>query len=109
MIGKLHSGNNTLNGVIDIAMFSSLGKKDNINPIVENYRMVIMDECHHGAAQSVEDVISSIKAKYIYGLTATPKREDGMEQKVYMQFGPIRYRYTAKERALKQGIAFCFS
>lgn len=37
-----------------------------------------------------------------YGLTATPKREDGHEQKVYMQFGPIRYRLTAKDRAKMQ-------
>ena len=62
------------------------------------------DECHHGAAQTVEDVIGSAKAKYVYGLTATPKREDGLEKKVFMQFGPIRFRYTAKERAQKQGI-----
>ena len=27
-----------------------------------------------------------------------------MEKKVFMQFGPIRFRYTAKERAEKQGI-----
>lgn len=63
------------------------------------------DECHHGAAQTVEDVIGAAKAKYVYGLTATPKREDGLEKKVFMQFGPIRFRYTAKERAQKQGIA----
>ena len=62
------------------------------------------DECHHGAAQTVEDVIGLAKAKYVYGLTATPKREDGLEKKVFMQFGPIRFRYTAKERAEKQGI-----
>ena len=37
-------------------------------------------------------------------MTATPKRDDGMEKKVYMQFGPVRFRYTAKERAEKQGI-----
>lgn len=104
VIGKLYAGYNSMTGIIDVAMFSSLGKKDEINPIVEEYGMVIMDECHHGAAQTVEDVIGSVKAKYVYGLTATPKRDDGMEKKVYMQFGPIRFRYTAKERAEKQGI-----
>ncbi len=26
-----------------------------------------------------------------------------MEQKIFMQFGPIRYRYTAKEKELSQG------
>ena len=105
IIGKLYAGHNSMTGIVDVAMFSSLGKKDDINPIVQEYGMVIMDECHHGAAQTVEDVIGAVKAKYVYGLTATPKRDDGMEKKVYMQFGPIRYRYTAKQRAEKQGVA----
>ena len=104
IIGKLYAGHNSMTGIIDVAIFSSLGKGDDINPIIEQYGMVIMDECHHGAAQTVEDVIGSAKAKYVYGLTATPKREDGLEKKVFMQFGPIRFRYTAKERAEKQGI-----
>lgn len=104
VIGKLYAGHNSMTGIIDVAIFSSLGKGDDINPIMEQYGMVIMDECHHGAAQTVEDVIGSAKAKYVYGLTATPKREDGLEKKVFMQFGPIRFRYTAKERAEKQGI-----
>lgn len=105
IIGKLYAGHNSMTGIIDVAMFSSLGKRGEINPVIEEYGMVIMDECHHGAAQTVEDVIGSAKAKFVYGLTATPKRDDGMEKKVYMQFGPIRYRYTAKDRAEKQGIA----
>ena len=104
LIGKLHAGHNSMTGIIDVAIFSSLGKSDKINPMLEQYGMVIMDECHHGAAQTVEDVVGSVKAKYVYGLTATPKREDGLEKKVFMQFGPIRFRYTAKERAEKRGI-----
>lgn len=105
LIGKLYAGHDSMTGIVDVAIFSSLGKGDEINPIIEKYGMVIMDECHHGAAQTVEDVIGAAKAKYVYGLTATPKREDGLEKKVFMQFGPIRFRYTAKERAQKQGIA----
>ena len=104
IIGKLYTGHNSMTGIIDVAIFSSLGRGAKIDPIIEQYGMVIMDECHHGAAQTVEDVIGSAKAKYVYGLTATPKREDGLEKKVFMQFGPIRFRYTAKERAEKQGI-----
>ena len=104
LIGKLHAGHNSMTGIIDVAIFSSLGKGKEINPMLEQYGMVIMDECHHGAAQTVEDIVGSAKAKYVYGLTATPKREDGLEKKVFMQFGSVRFRYTAKERAEKQGI-----
>lgn len=63
-----------------------------------------MDECHHGASQTAEEVLNEVNAKYVYGLTATPKRDDGQEAKIFMQFGPIRYRYTAKDRAKEQGI-----
>lgn len=104
VIGKLHAGHNSLTGLIDIAMISSLGKKDEVNPIVKNYGMVLMDECHHGGAITAENVLKKINARYAYGLTATPKRDDGQEQKVFMQFGPVRYRFTAQDSVKLQKV-----
>lgn len=104
MVGTLYSGHNTLTGIIDIAMVTSLTTKDEVSEIVKNYGMVIMDECHHAGALNAEKVLKEVNAKYVYGLTATLKRDDGLEQKVLMQFGPVRYRYTAKEKAEQQGI-----
>jgi superfamily II DNA or RNA helicase len=86
------------------AMISSLGKKGEINQLVKDYGMVIMDECHHAGSQTSEEVLKEVNAQFVYGLTATPKRDDGQEQKIFMQFGPIRFRYTAKDRAAQQGI-----
>ena len=103
-IGRLSAIHNSITGIIDIAMISSLGKKGEIHELVKNYGMVIMDECHHGASQTAEEVLNEVNARYVYGLTATPKRDDGQEKKIFMQFGPVRYRYTAKDRAQKQGI-----
>ena len=104
VIGRLYGGHNSVTGIIDVVMISSLGKKGEINQLVKDYGLVIMDECHHGASQTAEEVLNEVSAKYVYGLTATPKRDDGQEQKIFMQFGPIRYRYTAKDKAKKQGI-----
>lgn len=104
VIGRMYAGHNSVTGIIDVVMISSLGKKGEINQLVKDYGLVIMDECHHGASQTAEEVLNEVNAKYVYGLTATPKRVDGQEQKVFMQFGPIRYRYTAKDKAKKQGI-----
>ncbi len=104
VIGRKTSAHDSMNGILDVAMISSLGRKDEINEIVKQYGMVIMDECHHAAAQVAQEVLNEVNAKYVYGLTATPKRDDGQEQKIFMQLGPIRYRYTAKDRAKKQGI-----
>ena len=104
VIGTLSGGCNTLGGILDVAMITSLGQGDEVSPLVKNYGMVIMDECHHAGAAIAEDVLNAVSAKYVYGLTATPKRDDGQEQKIFMQFGPIRYRYTAKDRAAAQNV-----
>lgn len=36
------------------------------------------DECHHAASDTISNVLKEVKAKYIYGVTATPKRGDGL-------------------------------
>lgn len=104
IIGKLSGSHNSLTGIVDVAMVSSLGKGENVKPIVKNYGMVIMDECHHGAADTIEAVLSEVNARYVYGLTATVKREDGKDKTVLMHFGPVRYSFTAKDKLLLQGI-----
>ena len=48
--------------------------------------------------------MKEISARYVYGLTATPKRDDGQEPKIFMQIGPIRYRFSAKDKVKLQGI-----
>lgn len=104
LIGRLTGSHNSMTGIIDVAMVSSLGSGDSIKPFVKTYGMVIMDECHHGAAESIEAVLSEVNAKYVYGLTATVKREDGKDKTVLMQFGPVRYRFTAKDKIRLQGM-----
>ena len=104
VIGTLSSQKDASGGIVDIAMITSLGRNDDINPIVRNYGMVIMDECHHSAAYTHENVLRAVTAKYVYGMTATATRMDGQARKIFMQFGPVRHRYTAKDRAEKQGI-----
>ena len=103
-IGTFSSQKKAVTGIIDIAMIGSLGKEDEINPMVRDYGMIIVDECHHAAAATFENVLRASAAKYVYGMSATVKRGDKQERKLLMQMGPIRHRYTAKERAIKQGI-----
>ena len=104
VIGTFSSQKRMATGIIDIAMIGSLGKEDDINPMVRDYGMIIVDECHHAAAATFENILRSSAAKYVYGMSATVKRGDKQERKLLMQLGPVRYRYTAKERAIKQGI-----
>ena len=104
VIGTFSSQKKAATGIIDIAMIGSLGKEDDINSMVRDYGMIIVDECHHAAATTFENVLRASAAKYVYGMSATVKRGDKQERKLLMQLGPIRHRYTAKERAMKQGI-----
>jgi superfamily II DNA or RNA helicase len=68
----------------------SLSRQGEINPLVENYGYVIVDECHHVGAVSFDAILKRVKAKYVLGLTATPIRRDGQEPIIFMQCGPIR-------------------
>jgi superfamily II DNA or RNA helicase len=42
--------------------------------------MIIVDECHHAASETIADILKEIKARYVYGVTATPNRGDGLEK-----------------------------
>lgn len=106
IIGTLKAASDQTTGVIDIAMISSLGKPGAVNELVKNYGMVIMDECHHGPARISDGVLSEVNAKYFYGLTATPVRGDGLEKKIFFSFGPIRHKFSAKNRAEKTGFNY---
>lgn len=104
LIGTFSSQKDSTTGIIDIAMITSLGREDNTNELVRNYGMVIVDECHHAAAITHENVLRAVTARCVYGMSATINRGDKQDKKMFMQLGPIRHRYTAKERAQKQGI-----
>lgn len=70
----------------------------------DSYGMVIIDECHHCASSTMFDTVSKIRAKYMYGLTATPKRSDGQEGRLFMLLGPVRYRYSAIQQVKQHQI-----
>lgn len=105
LIGWLQGAHDSMTGIVDIAMAGSLCKKGEFHPLLSEYGMVIVDECHHAAADTISSVLQKVNSKYVYGVTATPKRGDGLESINYMLLGPIRYAYTAKDKARDQGIA----
>ena len=92
-IGVYHGGKKKPSGQIDIATYQSLiDKKDNtVNPMVQDYGQVIIDECHHISAPRFEMVLNEVRAKYVLGLTATLYRQDGYQKIIFMVAGPIRH------------------
>ncbi|MBS0465921.1 MAG: DEAD/DEAH box helicase, partial [Proteobacteria bacterium] len=91
VVGTIGGGKAKPTGKIDIAVMQSVSRQGEVNPLVENYGQVIVDECHHVGAVSFDAILKRTKAKYVLGLTATPIRRDGQQPIIFMQCGPIRY------------------
>lgn len=110
LIGQIGGGKTAISHLIDIASFQSLSSKDpqTGEPIakefVRDYGLVICDECHHAAAPQLELVLKSAPAKYVYGLSATPERSDGLTRALSMLCGPLRHVIDPKTQAIQQGI-----
>ncbi|OIR01238.1 type III restriction enzyme, res subunit [mine drainage metagenome] len=91
VVGTIGGGKAKPSGIIDIAVMQSVSRQGEINPLVENYGHVIVDECHHVGAVSFDAILKQVRAKFVLGLTATPIRRDGQQPIIFMQCGPIRY------------------
>ncbi len=109
VIGQIGGGKNRVTGIVDIATYQSLVEKDpdtgapRAKELVKSYGLVICDECHHAAAPQLELILKAAPAKLVYGLSATPKRADGLDRALYMLCGPIRCRVDPKKVAKQQG------
>ena len=92
IIGTIGGGNSKPTGRIDIAVMQSVSRQGEVNPLVEKYGQIIVDECHHVGATSFDAILKKTKAKFVLGLTATPIRRDGLQPIIFMQCGPIRHK-----------------
>ncbi|MCC2252237.1 DEAD/DEAH box helicase [Virgibacillus sp. AGTR] len=98
-IGQIGGGKNKPSHCVDIATIQSLNRNDGVKNSLTEYGQVIVDECHHISAFSFEKVLQHVMANYVYGLTATPSRKDGLHPIMNMQCGPIVYKVSAKKQA----------
>ena len=76
---------------ITVATFQSL---DNLNKeewkvLNEKFGCLIMDEVQHASSESLNRIANFSKAKYRFGLTATPKRKDKRE---FLVFDSVSHR-----------------
>lgn len=101
-VGVIHGAKDTSNGIIDIAMAGSLFSGGNPHPRLKDYGLVIVDESHHTASETLTKVLQKVSAKYVYGVTGTKDRSDGLQAINGMLLGPVRFRYTSKSQAKSQ-------
>ncbi len=94
-IGTVGGKHSKPSGLIDLATVQGLARAAATPPPLERYGHVVLDECHHASAVSIERLLGSCPARYVTGLTATPYRRDGHQPIITMQCGPIRHTMSA--------------
>ncbi|MFA5945704.1 MAG: DEAD/DEAH box helicase family protein [Patescibacteria group bacterium] len=88
-IGRIDGVKKSVGDKVTVAMMQSLARREDLSDLRGKFGLVIVDECHHIPAKTFRKVISSIDAKYCYGLTATPERKHKDEKLIYLFIGDI--------------------
>jgi len=88
---------------ITIAMIQSAGRLP--KALFSDFGIAIFDEVHHLAAQTVFDIAKDTKSKYLIGLSATVRREDGKELMLQAGAGPISYNLSISELIRRKFLA----
>lgn len=85
-------------GHITLATVQTLNKftKHDWHYYKNKFGLIIVDEMHHTPASSY-GVLSNFNAAYRVGLSATPERNDGMNQVMHFYLGDFAYVYEVKE------------
>lgn len=85
--GEIHVGNHTATNpehlFISIQSFNSLNLPEKTSS--EFYDYIIIDEFHHAAAPSYQELLTYYNPKLLLGLTATPERMDGQNVLNYFE------------------------
>jgi superfamily II DNA or RNA helicase len=69
----------------------TLARRDDATEVFAGYGLVVVDECHHLPAVTFERCVRAAANRRWVGLTATPRRRDGLEGILHMQLGPVRH------------------
>ncbi len=109
-VGLIGGGRQLPGGLVDIALMQSMTEAGEIKGdrqirgFIKNYGMIIVDEAQHIPASSLIETLKQSNPTYLYGLTATPKRQDHLDAAISLFIGPIRYTASVKEQMAGQGM-----
>jgi len=96
--GFIGDGRFEIGNKITIAMVQTLSSRwEETGEIGEKLGLILVDETHHIPAESFSQVVGSLSAKYLYGLSATLRRADGLEEIIYRCIGGVIATVTREE------------
>ena len=83
---------------IVIGMLQSISMRDYPGDIFDSFGFVIYDECHHLGAEVFSRSLIKVGCKYTLGLSATPKRSDGLTKVFEWFLGDTVYCIKQREQ-----------
>ncbi len=90
-VGSLGAGKDRRTGIVDLVMLQSISHREAPAGLLDDYGLVVVDECHVVGAPAAEAALRKVPAERWIGLSATPYRADQMDPVITMQCGPIRH------------------
>ncbi|AVK74682.1 DEAD-like helicase domain containing protein [Pandoravirus quercus] len=90
-IGRVHRDRLDVGEGYDIvlAMVQTLLARRYEPNVFDRFGLWVADEMHHMAAPAFSQVGSTLRCYYTLGLTATPRRKDGLTPALFWTFGPM--------------------
>lgn len=87
--GTIQSKITDTDSPICVGMLQSICMRDYDPEVFQDFDMIIYDEVHHLSSEVFSKSIFKTCSKYMIGLSATPKRNDGLEKVFHWALGPI--------------------
>ena len=94
-IGLIGDGQCRVGERLTVALVQSLAR--GIPPALLRVGFVLVDECHHIAAEQMAAVVSQFPARFIAGLSATVYRRDGLDRVIHFYLGDTRATIDAAD------------
>ena len=101
--GTITGGKVNIGTGLTFATVQTMSKLD-LSQYKDVWGCIIVDECHKAIgtptrAMQFYKVLSQLSCRYKYGLTATPKRADGMEKAMFALLGNVIFEVSRDEVA----------
>jgi superfamily II DNA or RNA helicase len=95
-IGVVADGKVRIGDKLTLALIQTLSRVD-MQDLKNRFGCVCVDEAHHMAAKSFYDTVGQFPARYRLWASATPERQDGLTQMVYVTGGPVLHEINMCE------------
>lgn len=104
-VGVIGNGKWSIGKLFTVAMVQTLVRRpEETHKLKGKFGLVILDEAHHSPATTFTNVLTMLDPHYMYGLTATHIRRDGLHELMYRVLGPVLYEVPLRDVKRHGGI-----